>query len=181
MATVTPAPAATNAAVVETLNVPVPSPPVPTMSTASTSPTSTFTPALRIARAAPVSASAVTGILASAVRNAASSASATSPDMTAEKNPSHSSSPGAVPASARTRMSRLCASVAHFCGRLPVTVSRKFANCLAPAFVPIDSGWYCSDSMGRVLCLRPMISPSSLSAEISRQSGSVALSTASEW
>ena len=58
---------------------------------------------------------------------------------------------------------------------------RKFFSWRTPSGVPMDSGWYWSDSIGSVLCRRPMISPSSASAVISKQSGSVARSTASEW
>ena len=60
LAIVTPAPAATNAAAVDTLNVPAKSPPVPTMSTASGSAQRTFTPAARIAVAAAIRSSGVT-------------------------------------------------------------------------------------------------------------------------
>ena len=58
-AIVTPAPAAMNAAVVDTLNVPAKSPPVPTMSTASGFSHATCTPAARIADAAASRSSAV--------------------------------------------------------------------------------------------------------------------------
>ena len=70
LAIVTPAPAATSAAVVEQLNVPKPSPPVPTMSTASFG-AFTLMPAPRMARAAPVTSVAVGPFICIAVRSAA--------------------------------------------------------------------------------------------------------------
>src|SRR4051794_29001107 len=79
-ATTQPAPAATNAAVVETLNVGRP-PPVPAVS--SSSPAAGSTPAanLRIVRASPASSSSVSPFVRSAMRNPAIWASATSPAM----------------------------------------------------------------------------------------------------
>ena len=180
-ATTTPAPAAMKAAVVETLKVPAPSPPVPTMSTGSRSPTSIFTPASPMALAAPASSAAVTWFLASAVRNEASSISPTSPERIAAKKPSHSPSDRLSPSSARRSAALRTDGGAALRMCRPVASSTKFASCRMPSGVPIDSGWYCTDSIGRVLWRRPIISPSSLSAETSKQSGSVARSTASEW
>ena len=151
LAIVTPAPAAMNAAVVETLKELEPSPPVPTMSTGSSPPRSTFTAASDIARAAPASSPVVTGLRAIAVRNAASSGSLTSPERMEAKNPSASSSFGLAPSSARamTALRTDCVNVLR--ERLPETFSRKFASCRAPCGVPMDSGWYCRDSIGSVL------------------------------
>ena len=101
--------------------------------------------------------------------------------MTDEKNLSESSSPGATPSSARATIARRTEAVAFFLRRLPVAIATKLASCFMPWGVPIDSGWYWTDSIGSVLCLRPIISPSSLSALISKQSGRLSRSTAREW
>src|SRR4051794_9360139 len=79
-ATTQPAPAATNAAVVETLNVGRP-PPVPAVS--SSSPAAVSTPAanLRIVRARPASSSSVSPFVRRAMRKPAICASAASPAM----------------------------------------------------------------------------------------------------
>ena len=58
---------------------------------------------------------------------------------------------------------------------------KKFLSWPIPSGVPIDSGWYCTDSIGIVLWRSAIISPSAVSAEISKQSGRVARSTAREW
>src|SRR6185436_4524547 len=58
---------------------------------------------------------------------------------------------------------------------------RKFPSSAFPDAVRIDSGWNCTPSTGSVWCRSPMISPSSLSAEISRHAGSLARRTTREW
>ena len=51
-----------------------------------------------------------------------------------------------------------------------------------PVGVPIDSGWYCTPSIGSVAWRMPITSPSSDAVALTRSSaGSVAGSTASEW
>lgn len=94
LATGMPAPATTNAVAVETLKVPVASPPVPQVSTSISRPVSerdvwtrprvltaeTFS---RITRAKPISSSTVSPFIRSAVRNAAICASVACPDMMA--------------------------------------------------------------------------------------------------
>ena len=79
-ATQHPAPAATKAAVVETLNVGTP-PPVPAVSSRSVRSASTGTASSRIVRARPVSSSTVSPFARSATRKAAVWASPTSPAM----------------------------------------------------------------------------------------------------
>ena len=101
--------------------------------------------------------------------------------MIAEKKPSDSSSFGDAPSSARARTAFRTDGVALLRMWRPVARPMRFASWRAPCGVPMDSGWYWTDSMGSVLCRSPMISPSSLSAVTSKQSGSVARSTASEW
>ncbi len=59
--------------------------------------------------------------------------------------------------------------------------SRKLLSIAWPCSVAMDSGWNCTPSTGSVLWRRPMISPSTVQAVTSRQSGSEARSTASEW
>ena len=73
LATCTPAPATTNAATVEILNVSLPSPPVPQVSSsvAPFRPASTGAAIRRIARAKPTSSSAVSPFMRKAIRNAA--------------------------------------------------------------------------------------------------------------
>src|SRR5437588_1244572 len=73
-ATLQPAPAATNAAVVETLNVGRP-PPVPAVSTSSSVRTSTGTASSRMTRARPASSPAVSPLVLSAIRKPAACAS----------------------------------------------------------------------------------------------------------
>ena len=50
---------------------------------------------------------------------------------------------------------------------------KKFFKICRPFWVKMLSGWNCTPQIGSCLCLTPMISPSSVSAVISRQSGSV--------
>ncbi len=50
---------------------------------------------------------------------------------------------------------------------------RKFFKIWRPFSVRMLSGWNCTPQMGKVLCRTPMISPSSVSAVISKQSGRV--------
>src|SRR4051812_17721763 len=83
-ATTQPAPAATNAAVVETLKVGRP-PPVPAVSSRSpprAPPTVTPRASERIVRARPISSSTVSPLVRSAIRNAAACASEASPAIT---------------------------------------------------------------------------------------------------
>src|SRR4029450_10474855 len=94
LATLTPAPAATNAVAVETLKVPEASPPVPHVSinisrsvpvapTTSPSCARTFTTFCRITWAKPISSSTISPFIRSAVRNAAIWALVAAPDMMA--------------------------------------------------------------------------------------------------
>src|SRR5258707_7935669 len=73
-------------------------------------------------------------------------------------------------------LDRLCDSDFHF--DLP---SRKFFSMACPCSVSRASGWNWTPSAGKPRWRRPMISPSSDSAVISRQAGSDFRSTASEW
>ena len=50
---------------------------------------------------------------------------------------------------------------------------RKFLRINRPLSVRMLSGWNCTPQIGSCLCFTPMISPSSVSAVISRQSGNV--------
>ena len=66
--------------------------------------------------------------------------------------------------------------------RVHARPSRKFLSCCMPVGVPIDSGWYCTPSIGSVAWRMPITSPSSDAVALTRSSaGSVAGSTASEW
>ena len=62
----------------------------------------------------------------------------------------------------------------------PTYSLRKFSSNRLPSWVRIDSGWNWTPWTGYCLCMRPMISPSSVQAVISRQSGSVSRLTMSE-
>ena len=58
---------------------------------------------------------------------------------------------------------------------------RKFWRIWRPLSVRMLSGWNCTPQMGNCLCRTPMISPSSVSAVTSRQSGRLLRSMTSEW
>ena len=107
LATGTPAAAATSAAVVEMLNVPLPSPPVPTTSIAPSG-ASTRTTRSRIADAKPASSSTVSPRIRRPMSRAASWAGVASPSMTAPIAPRASSIDSVPPSTivliaARTR------------------------------------------------------------------------------
>src|ERR1700743_2856515 len=57
----------------------------------------------------------------------------------------------------------------------------KFSSSAWPCSDRIDSGWNCTPSTASSLWRTPMISPSSVHADTSRQSGSDSRSIASEW
>src|SRR4051794_12134529 len=105
-ATAQPAPAATNAAVVETLKVGRP-PPVPAVSSRSSRATVTPIARSRIVRARPTSASTVSPFVRSAIRKAADCASEASPSMiwrsTAAASAADRSSPEATRSMASVR------------------------------------------------------------------------------
>ena len=66
--------------------------------------------------------------------------------------------------------------------RVHARPSRKFLSCCRPVGVPIDSGWYCTPSIGSVAWRMPITSPSSAAVALTTSSaGSVAGSTAREW
>src|SRR5436305_1540234 len=100
-ATTQPAPAATNAAVVETLNVGRP-PPVPAVSSMSSRSTSTRTASSRIVRARPTSSCTVSPLVRSAIRNAAVCASDASPDMISRSTAAASSEDRSNPDATRS-------------------------------------------------------------------------------
>src|SRR4051812_34363245 len=100
-ATTQPAPAATNAAVVETLKVGRP-PPVPAVSSMSSRLTSTRTASSRIVRARPTSSSTVSPLVRSAIRKAAVWGSEASPDMTSRSTAAASSEERSKPDATRS-------------------------------------------------------------------------------
>src|SRR5437763_5685051 len=100
-ATTQPAPAATNAAVVETLNVGRP-PPVPAVSSMSSRATSTRTASSRIVRARPTSSCTVSPLVRSATRKAAVWASDASPDMISRSTAAASSEERSKPDATRS-------------------------------------------------------------------------------
>src|ERR671914_169823 len=95
LATRQPAPAATNPAVVETLNVGRP-PPVPAVSTRA-SPASTRTASARMVRARPATSCTVSPFARSAIRNAADCASEAFPSMTSTSTRAASSALRSAP------------------------------------------------------------------------------------
>src|SRR3954447_934371 len=100
-ATTQPAPAATKAAVVDTLKVGLP-PPVPAVSSMSSRSTSTRTARSRIVRARPTSSCTVSPFVRSAMRNAAVCASDASPDMTSCSTAAASSADRSMPEATRS-------------------------------------------------------------------------------
>src|SRR4029079_15417866 len=84
LATGTPAPATTKAAQVETLNVPLPSPPVPHVSMAPSG-ACTFSTFARMARAAPAISSTVSPRTRSAINRPLTCAGVADPDITSSK------------------------------------------------------------------------------------------------
>src|SRR3954452_6135291 len=101
LATAQPAPAATNAAVVETLNVGRP-PPVPAVSSRSSRLASTATASSRIARARPTSSSTVSPFVRRAIRNAADWASEAAPDMISRRTAAASAAARSSPPATRS-------------------------------------------------------------------------------
>src|SRR3954453_6495585 len=100
-ATTQPAPAATNAAHVETLNVGRP-PPVTAASSRSSRPTSTERARERIVRARPTSSSTVSPFVRSAIRNAAACASDAAPAITSRSTAAASSADRSEPDATRS-------------------------------------------------------------------------------
>ena len=92
LATVTPAPATTNAVAVEILNVPLRSPPVPQVSTTSGSSTRMRTAFSRMTRTDPTTSSTVSPFIRNAVRYAAIWAGVAAPSMISRITPSASAS-----------------------------------------------------------------------------------------
>src|SRR3954465_14944041 len=102
LATVQPAPAATNAAVVDTLKVGLP-PPVPAVSSRfSRSPTSTDLASERMVWASPTISSTVSPFVRSAIRNAAACASEARPSMTSRSTAAASSADRSEPDATRS-------------------------------------------------------------------------------
>ena len=95
-ATFTPQAAVTTAAAVEMLNVPIPSPPVPTTSTTSP-PVSTCSAFSRMTSAMPLISSTVSPFMRSATRNAAICAGVAPPVMISSAAAAASSRPRDVP------------------------------------------------------------------------------------
>src|SRR3989338_4450808 len=69
-----------------------------------------------------------------------------------------------------------CLRIVHY-----FAPSRKFFSRSCPCSVRMDSGWNCTPCTASVLWRTPMISPSSVQAVLSRQSGGVSRSITSEW
>ena len=144
----TPAPAATNAAVVDTLKVGRP-PPVPAVSTRPGRSVTTGTARSRIARAMPASSPTVSPLARKAISSAAVCTSDARPSMTSCSTAEVSST---VRASQRQRRSIVSVSIG-----LGVAHSRKLRSMAMPCSVSTDSGWNCTPSAGSSRWRRPMI------------------------
>ena len=199
LAIFTPAPAAISAAQVETLKVPVPSPPVPTMSTA---PGGTSTPCMRARSicAAPVISSTVSPRTRSAIRKAPICAGVAAPSVICSSAVRISTSLKVAPPDTfwiRARSSCEGWSAVHGglsairrrgapvsrcggAGARPAS-SRKLASSACPCSEAMLSGWNCTPCTGWVLCCSPMIRPSAVLAVTARLSGRPSRSTISEW
>ena len=173
LATRAPAPAATKVAAVEMLKVCAESPPVPQVSTrCALSATGTLVESSRITIAAAVISPMVSFFTRRPVISAAISTGLTSPAMIWRISDSISSWK-----ISRCSIRRSSASWG-FIQRVSV---KKFFSSAWPCSVSTDSGWNCTPSTASVLWRTPMISPSSVQAVISRQSGRLSRSITSEW
>ena len=200
LATGTPAAAATSAAVVEMLNVPLPSPPVPTTSIAPSG-ASTRVTRSRIADAKPASSSTVSPRIRRPINSAASWAGVASPSITAPIAP-RASSIDSVPPSTMVLSAALTRSLIGAVPTVPAIPEvandpdtsssrdaspspawrRKLASRCGPCGVRTDSGWNWTPSSGSDTCRMPMITRSTSLMAVTRSSGGrVAGSTASEW
>ena len=139
LATVTPHPATTNAAVVEILKVLRESPPVPHVSTTTSAFVWILIALRRMARAAPASSEKVSPLEARAARMAPICASVTLPDII---SPTRS----AISCSSRSlRANQPVQALSNHCSfpfvlSLPAAISRKFLRSLFPTGVMMDSG-----------------------------------------
>ena len=172
LATRQPAPAATNAAVVDTLNVGRP-PPVPAVSTRPSPRGSTRTDSSRMARAMPAISSTVSPLVRKAISSPAVCASDARPSITSCRQAFASS---AVRAS--LRQSRSMVSVRMGLGGIS-TRFKKLRSMAIPSSVRTDSGWNCTPSAGSSRW-RMAITVSPEVAERSRAAGRSG-STTSEW
>ena len=209
LATGTPLAATTSADVVEMLNVPEPSPPVPTTSIVPAG-ASTRTTRSRIAVAKPTSSSTVSPRIRRPISSAASCDGVASPSMTSpiasRASSSESVPPSTIAASAARTWSLIgrppgpgSSSAARTGSAMPRVANdpdaassreaspspasrRKFASRCGPSGVRTDSGWNWTPSIGSDRWRRPMTTPSSgLVAVTYSSAGRVAASTHSEW
>ena len=165
------------------LNVCEPSPPVPTMSTKfELSCTSTWFANSRITVAAAAISPIVSFFTRSPVMIAAAITGDMSPRMMSRIRCSISSWKISRCSIVRCSFLRVIVIVRLPSGGLRGRGAcfRKFSSSAWPCSDRIDSGWNCTPSIGSVLWRTPMISPSSVHADTSRQSGSDSRSIASE-
>ena len=180
LATTTPQAARMNAAMVETLTEPEPSPPVPQVSSSTGLSVSTRSMRGRIARAAPTISSTVSPFMRSAASKAPICAGVASPSMiwpttaaiVVGRQPL--ALDRAWPSASRIVQRALPAHAGPF-------MAMKLRRRSLPTVVRNDSGWNCTPSTGSVLWRTPMISSSPVLAVISRQSGRLSRSMSSEW
>ena len=199
LATGSPAPAMTKAAAVETLKHLAALEPVPAVSIKSPCRGLMRTARRRIAEARPASSSTVSPFTASATSAAPICASVAAPSSSASRSDAASSRRRFSPRIRRSVNSRRGGPAALACTRgrrqkprreRPLSARfvrhrsyslRKFASRLLPSVVRIDSGWNWTPSTLSRRWRRPMMMPSGVVAETSRQSGRLWRSTTSEW
>ena len=136
LATVKPEPAAMNAAVVEMLNVPRRSPPVPQVSTMTGARGQICVACARMARAAPMISLTVSPCMRKATSNPPIWAGVAAPSMSCRITASISTSSNDSRATARARAVRM--STAY--PAAPRVISRKFFSRCFPSIVRMDSG-----------------------------------------
>ena len=186
LATAQPAPAATSAAVVDTLKVRRP-PPVPAVSSRSVRCVATGVASPRIAAARPAISSTVSPLVRSAIRKAAICPSLPLPAMI---------SPSTAPACSWLRSRRVAsASMAAVrtslgigkCERLTAwravvaqASARKLASMSLPRSVRTDSGWNWTPSTGSSRWRMPIRTPPPREVTVNA-SGRSSSATTSEW
>eukprot|EP00123_Amoebidium_parasiticum_P011830 comp20925_c0_seq1/m.27930 comp20925_c0_seq1/g.27930 ORF comp20925_c0_seq1/g.27930 comp20925_c0_seq1/m.27930 type:complete len:309 (+) comp20925_c0_seq1:380-1306(+) len=187
LATLRPAPAATIAEVVETLNVSWPSPPVPTMSTTSSTPQGSDLSSTALQTASTMVGVSPCSLMA--MRNADSCASVALPSMTSSKaslscapvGSSRSHSMRIATCSAWRVSLWLYRRGASISSHVPAEYARKLRNMSWPCSLRILSGWNCTPSTTYFLCLTAITMPPWVFAVTSSASGTLLPSPAREW
>ena len=171
LATRTPAAATTSAAMVDTLMVPRPSPPVPQVSTTTPAGTRSLCARARIARRG---AHHLVDGLALHAQGDEQRADLRRRGLAVHDAPDRRGHLVGASRSCRAQARAMAAA------RSISVSSRKLRNRRLPSTVRIDSGWNCTPHTGSVVCASAMISPSAVRAVTVSDGGSDAGSTTSE-